>query len=152
MGIENSYLTEWNCYLSIRLIVGLLDFVTDVLHAGWLFYSQHALWGGLVVSLPFLGVLVAAISVMLSRRSNFANLSFSKFIIVSAHYCVHFPLDKKCQYWFYIYINIFSNVEKRTLQAIRVDVHLPLDWQFHAPLNGFHPHWWILYPRMNRFY
>ena len=83
MGIENSYLTEWNCYLSLRLFVGLLDFVTDVLHAGWLFYSQHALWGGLVVAFPFLGVLVAAISVMLSRRSNFANLSFSKFIIVT---------------------------------------------------------------------
>ena len=80
MGIVNSYEPAWTCYLSLRLIIGLIDSVTDLLQSSRLFQSNEFLWGGLTFTFPLLAIIVSTIS-LLAQWSTVKNLSWSKLIL-----------------------------------------------------------------------
>ena len=68
----------WTCYLSLRLVVGLLETITDLLQSSRLFHLKEFLFGGLMLAFPFLALTIAAISV--STQPNIINnLSWFKF-------------------------------------------------------------------------
>ena len=60
---------------------------------------------------------------------------------------IHWTINKiRLSYIFIIIItspNLFSSGWMKPVT--HEDVHLLLDWQFHAPLSGFHLRSWILY-------
>ena len=67
----------WTCYLSLRLVVGLLETITDLLQSSRLFHLNEFLFGGLMLAFPFLAFTIAAITVS-TQPNVINNLSWYK--------------------------------------------------------------------------
>ena len=70
-------------YLSIRLVVGIFDFITDFIFSVSLFETGHTYWGCLALTFPFLAALFASLSVMADKWiRGIESLSGKKFLVI----------------------------------------------------------------------
>ena len=77
MGVVDLYDHPWTCYMSLRLIIGILDYISDLLQSFRLFYNQEPLFGGITIAFPFLAVLAATFN-LLPRLNLVKNVSKTK--------------------------------------------------------------------------
>ena len=77
MGNVDLYEQPWTCYLSLRLIVGLLDCASDLLQSFRLFHYEEILFGGLTLAFPILALIVATLSLII-RWNVIRNLTWTR--------------------------------------------------------------------------
>ena len=74
----------WGVYLTIRLIIGILDFITDLAISIILFQRGHHDLGCLVLGFPFVALLFSCISVTADKWiRGVESLSQTKFIVIT---------------------------------------------------------------------
>ena len=71
-------------YLSTRIGIGIIDFVTDVIFSVHLLQVGHNFWGCLVLAFPFIAMLSSCISVGVDKWiRGVESLSQKKFIVIT---------------------------------------------------------------------
>ena len=74
----------WGVYLSVRLVIGILDFVTDITVAILLLQRSQTEAGCLAIAFPFLAIIFSCISVTADKWiRGVESLSQKKFIVIT---------------------------------------------------------------------
>ena len=74
----------WGVYLTIRLVIGIFDFVTDIIFSINLLQAGHLYWGCLALAFPFMAMLFSCISVTADKWiRGIESLSQKKFIVIT---------------------------------------------------------------------
>ena len=73
----------WSCYFILRLVIGIVDFVTDIIFSINLLYAGHHCCGCLALTFPFLAMLFSCICVTADWIRGTKNINKKNFIVVT---------------------------------------------------------------------
>lgn len=80
----------FSAYFFIRLFIGTLDLLTDILQAGFLMHDHHLSWGWLTLLIPLVSVILSLMSVCTGRIVRGESMSAPKFLLLALTTWAHF--------------------------------------------------------------